>query len=77
MPSFWAYESGAMPLTEHHSRMHSDPHAFTFMNPRVRDGVIVHSGRSVLKTSLVGCGTWSSEIRGPFKTIRTKLGELI
>ena len=86
-----------------------------FMNPRVRDGVVVHSRRSVLKTSLAGLGgltlpglvklradgktassnksvillwmtggpshidTWDpksdmpSEIRGPFKTIRTKL----
>ena len=31
-------------------------HAFTFMNPRVRDGVVVHSRRSVLKTSLAGLG---------------------
>ena len=86
-----------------------------FMNPRVRDGVVVHSRRSVLKTSLAGLGgltlpglvklradgktassnksvillwmtggpshidTWDpksdmpSEIRGPFKTISTKL----
>ena len=27
-----------------------------FMNPRVRDGVVVHSRRSVLKTSLAGLG---------------------
>lgn len=86
-----------------------------FMNPRVRDGVVVHSRRSVLKASLAGLGgltlpaltklraegkaasggkavillwmtggpshidTWDPksdmprEIRGPFKTIRTKL----
>ncbi len=86
-----------------------------FMNPRVRDGVVVHSRRSVLKTSLAGLGsltlpalmklraegktktsgkaviliwmtggpshidTWDPkpdmprEIRGPFKTIKTKL----
>ena len=86
-----------------------------FMNPRVRDGVVVHSRRSVLKTSLAGFGgltlpglmklraegkmksnnkavilvwmtggpshidTWDPkpdmprEIRGPFKTIGTKL----
>ena len=86
-----------------------------FMNPRVRDGVVVHSRRSVLKTSLAGIGgltlpglmqlraagkaksnnkavilvwmtggpshidTWDPkpdmprEIRGPFKTIKTKL----
>lgn len=85
------------------------------MNPRVRDGVVVHSRRSVLKTSLAGFGgltlpaltklraegktkssnksvilvwmtggpshidTWDPkpdmprEIRGPFKTIATKL----
>lgn len=85
------------------------------MNPRVRDGVVVHSRRSVLKTSLAGLGgitlpglmqlraegkaptnnkavilvwmtggpshidTWDPkvnmprEIRGPFKTIATKL----
>lgn len=35
---------------------HSDPHAFMFMNPRVRDGVVVRSRRSVLKTSLAGLG---------------------
>lgn len=86
-----------------------------FMNPRVRDGVVVHSRRSVLKSSLAGLGgltlpgltklraegktkssgkaviliwmtggpshidTWDPkpdmprEIRGPFKTIKTKL----
>ena len=85
------------------------------MNPRVRDGVVVHGRRSVLKTSLAGLGgltlpaltrlraegkvtkgnkavillwmtggpsqidTWDPkpdrppEIRGPFKTIPTKL----
>ena len=85
------------------------------MNPRLRDGVVVHSRRSVLKTSLAGLGgltlpaltklraegkttksgkavillwmtggpsqidTWDPkpnrprEIRGPFKTIPTKL----
>jgi hypothetical protein len=31
-------------------------HAFTFMNPRLRDGVVVHGRRSVLKTSLAGLG---------------------
>lgn len=35
---------------------HGDPHAFMFMNPRLRDGVVVHSRRSVLKTSLAGLG---------------------
>ena len=35
---------------------HDHGHAFTFMNPRVRDGVVVHSRRSVLKTSLAGLG---------------------
>lgn len=35
---------------------HSGAHAFRFMNPRVRDGVVVHSRRSVLKTSLAGIG---------------------
>lgn len=86
-----------------------------FMNPRVRDGLVVHSRRSVLKTSLAGLGgltlpglmklraegkaasssksvillwmtggpsqidTWDPkpdmpiEVRGPFKTIPTKL----
>ncbi len=94
---------------------HAESHAFTFMNPRVRDGVVVHSRRSVLKASLAGLGgitlpglmklraegkagssnksvilvwmtggpshidTWDPkpdmprEIRGPFKTIPTKL----
>lgn len=33
---------------------HASQHAFTFLNPRVRDGVVVHSRRSVLKTSLAG-----------------------
>ncbi|MCP5557403.1 MAG: DUF1501 domain-containing protein [Verrucomicrobiaceae bacterium] len=104
-----------MPDPESPCAGHSDPHAFMFMNPRVRDGVVVHSRRSVLKTSLAGIGgltlpglvelraagkavssnksvillwmtggpshidTWDpksdmpSEIRGPFKTIPTKL----
>ena len=35
---------------------HDHGHAFTFMNPRLRDGVVVHSRRSVLKTSLAGLG---------------------
>ena len=35
---------------------HGHGHAFTFMNPRVRDGVVVHGRRSVLKTSLAGLG---------------------
>ena len=35
---------------------HSNPHAFTFLNPRLRDGLVVHSRRSVLKTSLAGLG---------------------
>lgn len=94
---------------------HGAGHAFTFLNPRVRDGVVVHGRRSVLKTSLLGLGgltlpglmklraegvakksnkavillwmtggpsqidTWDPkpemprEIRGPFKTIPTKL----
>src|SRR4051812_40178112 len=33
---------------------HSDAHAFTYLNPRVRDGLTVHSRRSVLKASLAG-----------------------
>jgi len=33
---------------------HASRHAFTFLNPRVRDGLVVHSRRSVLKTSLAG-----------------------
>ena len=33
---------------------HSGLHAFTFLNPRVREGVTVHSRRSMLKTSLAG-----------------------
>ncbi len=33
---------------------HSEQHAFTFLNPRVREGVTVHSRRSVLKASLAG-----------------------
>ena len=46
---------------EHSSRMstqsrhvHDEPHAFTFLNPRVREGVTVHSRRSMLKASLAG-----------------------
>jgi hypothetical protein len=35
---------------------HEASHAFTFMNPRLRDGVVVHGRRSVLKTSLAGLG---------------------
>src|SRR5436190_783304 len=35
---------------------HGDGHAFTFMNPRRRDGLTVHSRRSVLKASLAGIG---------------------
>ncbi|OYW69983.1 MAG: hypothetical protein B7Z21_00350, partial [Verrucomicrobiales bacterium 32-60-5] len=104
-----------MSSPDHPCSGHSAPHAFTFMNPRLRDGVVVHSRRSVLKTSLAGlCGltlpaltklraegkttksgksvillwmtggpsqidTWDPkpnrprEIRGPFKTIPTKL----
>jgi hypothetical protein len=33
---------------------HSAQHAFTFLNPRVREGVTVHSRRSMLKASLAG-----------------------
>src|SRR4051812_45267840 len=33
---------------------HSPQHAFTFLNPRLRDGITVHSRRSVLKASLAG-----------------------
>lgn len=33
---------------------HSGQHAFTFLNPRVREGVTVHSRRSMLKASLAG-----------------------
>ena len=104
-----------MPSSGHPCSGHSDPHAFMFMNPRERDGVVVRSRRSVLKTSLAGLGgltlpalmklraegktasnnksvillwmtggpshidTWDPkvdrprEIRGPFKTIPTKL----
>ena len=42
----------AMPSGSPH--VHSDQHAFTFFNPRVREGVHVHSRRSVLKASLAG-----------------------
>src|SRR5690348_1372750 len=94
---------------------HGASHVFGFLNPRLRDGVTVHSRRSVLKTSLVGIAgltlpgllkareqnssvprnksvillwmtggpshidTWDPkpqmppEIRGPFKTIATKI----
>ena len=104
-----------MSASGHNCSGHGEAHAFTFMNPRVRDGVVVHSRRSVLKTSLAGFGaltlpslaklraegktksgnkavilvwmtggpshidTWDPkpdtprEIRGPFKTIATKL----
>ena len=104
-----------MSSPDHACTGHGEAHAFTFMNPRVRDGVVVHSRRSVLKTSLAGLGgltlpglmklraegkagssnksvilvwmtggpshidTWDPkvnmprEIRGPFKTIPTKL----
>ncbi len=104
-----------MSSRDHGCTGHGDPHAFMFMNPRVRDGVVVHSRRSVLKTSLAGLGgislpglmklraegktasnnravilLWMTggpshidmwdpkpdmprEIRGPFKTIQTKL----
>ena len=41
-----------MPSTTPH--VHSGQHAFTFLNPRVREGVTVHSRRSVLKASLAG-----------------------
>ena len=34
--------------------VHSDQHAFTFLNPRVREGVTVRSRRSMLKVSLAG-----------------------
>src|SRR5829696_9064387 len=43
-----------MPSPDHACTGHSDPHAFMFMKPRVRDGVVVHSRRLVLKTSLAG-----------------------
>ncbi len=33
---------------------HSPQHAFTFLNPRVREGLTVHSRRSMLKASLAG-----------------------
>src|SRR3954468_18774653 len=33
---------------------HSQQHAFSFLNPCVRDGVTVHSRRSVLKASMAG-----------------------
>ncbi|HYR58059.1 MAG TPA: DUF1501 domain-containing protein, partial [Chthoniobacteraceae bacterium] len=36
------------------SHTHSEEHAFTFLNPRVREGVTVHSRRSMLKASLAG-----------------------
>src|SRR6187401_1884136 len=45
-----------MPSPDHACGGHSAPHAFMFMNPRVRDGVVVHGRRSVLKTSLAGLG---------------------
>jgi hypothetical protein len=104
-----------MPSPDHRRTGHNDSHAFMFMKPRLRDGVVVHSRRSVLKSSLAGLGgltlpmltklraegkitkgnkavillwmtggpsqidTWDPkpgrprEIRGPFKTIPTKL----
>jgi hypothetical protein len=34
--------------------IHSGQHAFTFLNPRLREGVTVHSRRSMLKASLAG-----------------------
>lgn len=40
-----------------HSRLHDTPspsHAFRFLNPRLRDGLVVTSRRSVLKASLAG-----------------------
>jgi hypothetical protein len=40
-----------MPASPH---AHSPQHAFTFLNPRLRDGITVHSRRSVLKASLAG-----------------------
>lgn len=45
-----------MPQPAHPCPGHSEPHAFMFMNPRVRDGVVVRSRRSVLKISLLGLG---------------------
>lgn len=45
-----------MPATDPACTGHGTSHAFTFMNPRLRDGVVVHSRRSVLKTSLAGLG---------------------
>ncbi len=45
-----------MSSPDHSCTGHGAAHAFTFMNPRVRDGVVVHGRRSVLKTSLAGLG---------------------
>src|SRR5262249_38932956 len=43
-----------MPTPQPHAHSHSDAHAFTYLNPRLRDGLTVHSRRSVLKASLAG-----------------------
>ena len=41
-----------MPPREPHA--HSPEHAFAFFNPRIREGLTVHSRRSMLKASLAG-----------------------
>ena len=41
-------------MTPQQTHAHGDKHAFTFLNPRVREGLTVHSRRSVLKASLAG-----------------------
>ncbi|KAB2663282.1 MAG: DUF1501 domain-containing protein, partial [Verrucomicrobia bacterium] len=37
-----------------HPHVHSERHAFVNFNPRVREGVTVHSRRSMLKAGLAG-----------------------
>ena len=105
-------------MSHHGGHAHGRGHAFTFLNPRVREGLVVASRRSVLKAGLAGLAgitlpgllrmraegtapsrpsrrkavillwmtggpshidTWDvkpgmpSEIRGPFKDIRTAI----
>lgn len=105
-------------MSPHGEHTHSKPHAFSFFNPRVREGLTVSSRRSMLKASLAGLAglslpgltqlraastpagspsrnksviliwmtggpshidTWDpkpdmpSEVRGPFKAIKTRL----
>ncbi|EDY16833.1 protein of unknown function DUF1501 [Chthoniobacter flavus Ellin428] len=45
------FSEAMSPQTPHR---HSSQHAFTFLNPRVAEGITVHSRRSMLKASLAG-----------------------